>query len=633
MENHPCPHGGYLKCTNVFCEYGIALSEVLHCCCDVLEKIAQGDTSQKIDIKVERNTVQRLIDSINKVSQEVSAMIDLTHELAIGICEHFDVLRRLHEGDFSATASEDSSVEVIRMLGQLINKLRDRFVEYINKIKEQHQDLIYSYEQQKTILSSIGVAVIVVEEDMTIEYANEEFESLTGYTKKEVEGKMKWTEFFAEEMLNKMIEYNKLSRISPSLAPRQYESKLKDRNGKIKEVLLNVGMIPYTKQSIASIIDISERKKIQEQLIHSQKMESLGFLSGRVAHEFNNILTAVLGFSGILYAKIEDSQLKNYVQKIIEASERAKDLSKKLLLFSRKEESKEDIQEISLNKFFNEFSEFLKSIIGKDITLKINLPEEEIIYKIDRTHLEVILMNLVTNSRDAMSKGGELSVCLKRVSIDAEYSYTHPLVMPGEYLLIIVSDTGIGMDEQTKQKIFEPFFTTKPKGKGTGLGLSTVFGLVKKYEGHIHVYSELGKGTTFKIYLPIKEKKIKEFDRDALKGVETILVVDDDDQTRGFICSFLKEYPYNVYEAKNGQEALEIFERNKEHIALSLVDLVMPGIPGIEVMKQIKKIKPEAKVIIMSGYPLQLKDVITVEKTISSEEILFKIRNMINGKE
>jgi PAS domain S-box-containing protein len=456
---------------------------------------------------------------------------------------------------------------------------------------------------------------------------------LTGYTKKEVEGKMKWTEFFAEEMLNKMIEYHKLRRISPSLAPRQYESKLKDRNGKIKEVLLNVGMIPYTKQSIASIIDISERKKIQEQLIHSQKMESLGFLSGRVAHEFNNILTAVLGFSGILYAKIEDSQLKNYVQKIIEASERAKDLSKKLLLFSRKEESKEDIQEISLNKFLNEFSEFLKSIIGKDIKLKINLPEEEIIYKIDRTHLEVILMNLVTNSRDAMPKGGELSVCLKRVSIDAEYSYTHPLVMPGEYLLIIVSDTGIGMDEQTKQKIFEPFFTTKPKGKGTGLGLSTVFGLVKKYEGHIHVYSELGKGTTFKIYLPIKEKKIKEFDRDALKGVETILVVDDDDQTRGFICSFLKEYGYNVYEAKNGQEALEIFERNKEHIALSLVDLVMLGIPGIEVMKQIKRIKPEAKVIIMSGYPLQLKDVITVEKTISSEEILFKIRNMIDGKE
>ncbi|MDI6713940.1 MAG: ATP-binding protein [Thermodesulfovibrio sp.] len=634
MENHPCPYGGYLKCKNFFCEYGNALSEVLHYCCDVLEKIAQGDTSQKIDIVVERNAVQKLINSINKVSEELSEIIELTHELAIGICEHFDVLRRLQEGDFSATASEDSSVEVVRMLGQLINKQRDRFVEYINKIKEQHQELIQSYEQQKTIISSIGVAVIVVEEDMTIEYVNEEFESLTGYTKKEVEGKMKWTEFIAPEMLHKMIEYHKLRRINPSLAPRQYESKLKDRNGKIKDVLLNVEMLPYTKKSIASIIDISERKKIQEQLIHSQKMESLGFLSGRVAHEFNNILTAVLGFSGILYSKIEDPQLKNYVQKIIEASERARDLSKKLLLFSRKEESKEDIQEISLNKFLNEFSEFLKPVIGKDIELKINLPEEEIFYKIDRTHLEVIFMNLVTNARDAMPKGGELSICLKRVSIDAEYSYTHPLVMPGEYLLIILSDTGIGMDEQTKQKIFEPFFTTKPKGKGTGLGLSTVFGLVKKYNGHIHVYSEISKGTTFKIYLPIKETKLKHsIDKNALKGLETILIVDDDEQTRGYISSMLKDYGYKVYEAKDGQEALKIFERNKDQIALSLVDLIMPGIPGIEVMRQIKKIKPEAKVIIISGHPVKLKNIITVEKTISPEEILFKIRNMIDGKE
>jgi signal transduction histidine kinase len=429
-----------------------------------------------------------------------------------------------------------------------------------------------------------------------------------------------------------MIEYHKLRRISPSLAPRQYESKLKDRNGKIKDVLLNVGMIPYTKKSIASIVDISERKKIQEQLIHSQKMESLGFLSGRVAHEFNNILTGIIGFAGLLHKKIEEPTLKNFVEKIIDAGQRARDLAKNLLVFSRKEEVGK-IQQINLNKYLKDFSEFIGTIIGKEIELKLNLPEQEIFYKIDPTHLEVILMNLVTNARDAMPEGGELSIGLKEISIDIEYSFTHPLMKPGEYVLICVSDTGIGMDEQTKQKIFEPFFTTKPKGKGTGLGLPTVFGLVRQYEGQIHVYSELGKGATFKIYLPIKEKKIKEFNRDALKGTETILVVDDDDQTRGFICSFLKEYGYNVYEAKNGQEALEIFERNKEKIVLSLVDLVMPGIPGIEVMKQIKRIKPEAKVVIMSGYPLQLKDVITVEKTISSEEILFKIRNMIDRKE
>ncbi len=184
------------------------------------------------------------------------------------------------------------------------------------------------------------------------------------------------------------------------------------------------------------------------------------------------------------------------------------------------------------------------------------------------------------------------------------------------------------------KKIFEPFFTTKPKGKGTGLGLSTVFGLVRQYDGHIHVYSEPGKGTTFKIYLPVKDRKPKHSIKpELLKGKETILVVDDDEQTRGFVSSFLKEYGYAVYEAKNGQEALELYEKYKDEIDLCLIDLVMPGIPGIEVMRHIKKIKPEAKVIIMSGHPVQLKDVVSVEKTVSPEEILLKIRNTIDERE
>ena len=243
-------------------------------------------------------------------------------------------------------------------------------------------------------------------------------------------------------------------------------------------------------------------------------------------------------------------------------------------------------------------------------------------------------MNLVTNARDAMPEGGELTLGFKEISIDLEYHYTHPLVAPGDYIVLWITDTGTGMDEETKQRLFEPFFTTKPKGKGTGLGLSTVFGLLKQYNGHIHVYSEVGKGTTFKIYLPVKDKKIKpSIDPNTLRGAETILVVDDDEQTRGFITSFLKDYGYNVYEAKNGTEALEIFEKYKDKIALSLVDLVMPGISGIEVNREVKKIKPEAKVIIMSGHPVDFKDIVYIEKSISPEEILFKIRNILDEKE
>lgn len=609
------------------------VNRILDECIRVLQKISKGDTSEKLKIQTEIPLLQNMIDTINQLSQDIEEYINLNHELAIGICEHFDVLRKLQEGDFSVKASEESDIEVIKMLGELINKQRDRFIDYIERLKEQHAEIVRAYEQQNAILSSVGVAIVVVDEDMTIEFVNREAEELIGYSKKELEGKFKWTEFVPKELLDKMIEYHKLRRISPSLAPRQYESKIKDRHGNIKDVLINVGMIPYTNKSIGSIIDISERKKIREQLIHSQKMESLGILSGRIAHEFNNILSGILGFAMLLNSKLEDANLKNFSQKIIEAGERAKDLSKKLLTFSRREEVGE-IQKISLNNYINNFSEFIKSFIGRDIELNIKLPEKNIFYKIDPSHLEVILMNLVTNARDAMPNGGKLTIGIKEVSLDLEYHYTHPLVKPGNYVVLCITDTGTGIDDQTKQRLFEPFFTTKPKGKGTGLGLSTVFGLVKSYNGHIHVYSEPNKGTTFKIYLPQEEKQtLVSINRESLKGKETLLIVDDDTQARQYISSFLKEYGYAVYEAKDGNEAIEIFEKNKEKIALCLIDLVMPGISGIEVIKKIKSISPNTKYMIMSGHPIEFKDIISIEKSISTEEFLIKIRKILDEKE
>jgi len=632
MEKHPCPFGGYLKCDNPDCEYRYSLSEVLHLCSDIIDKIAQGDCSQRIDLRVDRYAVQRLINSINKLAEEVGSTVDLTHELAVGICEHFDVLRRLQEGDFSARATEDSPLEIVRMLGALINKQKEAFLGYIDEIRRQNEEIIKISEQLNTILSAINIAVIISDEDMTVEFVNPEFEKLTGYSREEIVGKVKWTDFIPEDMLSKMMEYHRLRRISLSSVPAQYESKFRNKRGEIKNILLNVAMIPYTKKSIASIIDITERKRINEQIIHSQKMEALGVLSGRIVHEFNNILTGITGFSGLLYNKIEDPKLKKYVEKIMDAGEKARDLAKRLLLFSRKEEIGE-LQEINLNSYFIKFSDFVRPIIGRDIEFKLNIPEKGIFYKIDPAHLEVILMNLITNARDAMPEGGQLTIGLKELSLGLEYSYAHPLVKPGDYIVFCVTDTGIGMDEETKNRIFEPFFTTKPRNKGTGLGLSTVYGLVKQYDGHIHVYSEPGKGTTFKVYLPVNKKKKSAINTEALKGKETILVVDDDEHARGFITSFLKEYGYNVYEAKNGTEAFEIFGKYKDEIAVSVVDLVLPEISGIEVMKQIKTLNPQAKVIIMSGHPVEIKDIDFVEKTLSPEEFLMKIRNTIGKKD
>ncbi len=631
-NQYHCPEGGFLECKNFFCEHGQRLSEILHLCSDIIEKIGKGDTSPKIDLKVERYAVQRLIDSINKLREEIESLIDLNHGLAIGICEHFEVLRKLQKGNFSVKASEDSPIEIVRMLGALINKQRDRFIEYIDRIKTQHKDILELYEQQNMILSSVGVAIIVVEEDMTIEFANDEFEMLTGYSKREIEGKMKWTEFFTEEMLDKMIEYHKLRRISPSLAPRQYSSKIKDRSGQIKEVLMNVAMIPYTKKSIASIIDMTERKKIEEQLIHSQKMESLGVLSGKIAHEFNNVLTSILGFATLLESKAEDETLKGYTVRIIESCQRAKSFVKNLLTFSRKEEIGE-IKRLNLKEYLANFQGFIEPLVGSDIKVMLKLPEKEIFYKIEPTHLEVILMNLITNARDAMPDGGEITLSLKEISLDTEYHFTHPLIKPGLYVMLCVTDTGKGMDEETKSRIFEPFFTTKPKGKGTGLGLSTVFGLIKQYGGHIHVYSEVGKGTTFKIYLPQTEKDFSSIDRESLKGKEVLLVVDDETNTRQYIASLLRDYGYEVYEATNGNEALEIYEKIKDRVSLCLVDLVMPGMTGLELMKKLRQISPSIKTILMSGYPVQFKDIVSIEKTLSGDEILYKLREILNEKE
>lgn len=632
MEKQVCSFGSTFKCENLNCSEWNRLRDVLKKCIEIVKKISEGDTSERIELKTESPIINELIDSINFLSKEIDSLIDLNHQLAVGICEHFEVLRKLQKGDFTAKASTDSPIEIVSMLGELINKQRDRFLDYLNKLKEQNQDIVQLYLQQNAILSSVGVAIIVIEDDMTIEFANREFEELTGYTKQEIEGKLKWTEFFAEEMLERMMEYHRLRRVNPDLAPRQYETKLKDKKGNIKDVLLNVGMIPYTNKSIASIMDISERKKIAEQLMHSQKIEALGILSGRVAHEFNNILAGILGFAGILNMQLKDEKLKGYVQKIIASGERAKELAGKLLTFSRKEVGK--VQKVELRKFFNEFSDFIRQIIGKDIELNLILPEDEIIYDIDPTHLEIILMNFVTNARDAMPRGGKLAIALEEKNIDIDYHYTHPLIKPGYYIVISITDTGVGMDEKTKERIFEPFFTTKPKGKGTGLGLSTVYGLVKNYDGQINVYSELNKGTTFRIYFPYtKKREFSEAEIESVRGKETLLIVDDDARVRDYLKIFLQEYGYKVYEAKGAEEALSIFDQMKDKIDLYLIDLVMPDTSGIELAKRIRNQAPDSKIIIMSGHRVDLKIFPSVEKTLSPIEILLTIRKILDKKE
>lgn len=356
---------------------------------------------------------------------------------------------------------------------------------------------------------------------------------------------------------------------------------------------------------IESINDLTEQKRLEQQLRQAQKMEAIGQLAGGVAHDFNNILTAITGYSSILQMKLpEDSPLREYVTEIEKAAERGANLAKGLLAFSRKQPG--NPQPVDLNEIVTMTIKLLSKLIREDIQLQMHLSEEELIIMADAGHIEQILMNLATNSRDAMPDGGVLTIKTGRVYIDEKFRDIHGYGKPGEYAMISVSDTGIGMDENIKSHIFEPFFTTKQDG--TGLGLSTVYGLVKQYNGYINVYSEPGMGSTFKIYLPIyrAEGKAELLQRKQIiftKGSgETVLLVDDDPAVRESIRNVLEFAGYKVIEASNGEEAIEIYKNKMNEISLVITDLIMPRMNGRVLYDKIMELNHSQRIVFISGH-------------------------------
>ena len=388
--------------------------------------------------------------------------------------------------------------------------------------------------------------------------------------------------------------------------------------------------------------DITEKKKIEEQLRHAQKMEAVGQLAGGVAHDFNNILTAIVGYGNLLNMKIgEEDPLKHYVEQVLASTERAAQLTQGLLAFSRKQII--NPKPVNLNDIVKRVEKLLARLIGEDIELRVSLAPDDLIVIADTIHMEQILMNLATNARDAMPKGGILTVETEAVRLDTEFIRAHNYGMEGLYALVSVTDTGIGMDEKTAQKVFEPFFTTKEVGKGTGLGLAIVYGIVKQHNGYINVYSEPGKGTAFKLYLPLVSAKVEEYKpariETPLGGTETILVAEDDNGVRDLTKHMLEEFGYTVIEAVDGKDAVEKFAENREKVHLLLLDVVMPKKNGREVYVEAVKIKPDVKVIFMSGYTANVihKDGMLEEglnfisKPVSPSELLKKVREALDG--
>jgi nitrogen-specific signal transduction histidine kinase/CheY-like chemotaxis protein len=352
--------------------------------------------------------------------------------------------------------------------------------------------------------------------------------------------------------------------------------------------------------------DVSDRKALEEQLLQTQKMEAVGRLAGGVAHDFNNLLMVIRGHADLLLESPgpPDSQDRR-VKQIQMAAERAASLTQQLLAYSRKHVIAPKV--LDLNSIVTEMGKMLPPMIREDIEL-VTVPNAKLgRVKADPNQIEQVLMNLAANARDAMPRGGKLTIETADVELDEVYTRHHAGVRPGAYVMLAVSDTGCGMDAETRSHIFEPFFTTKEKGKGTGLGLASVYGTVKQSGGYIWVYSEPGHGTTFKVYLPRIEEAVQKVGKSeslpvSLRGSGTVLLVEDEEAVRDLVRESLQQNGYSVLEAKDGAEALQISKQYKGPIHLLLTDVIMPGMNGRELAQGLASSHPDMQILYMSGY-------------------------------
>ena len=391
---------------------------------------------------------------------------------------------------------------------------------------------------------------------------------------------------------------------------------------------------------LAIFKDVTEQKLLEQQLRQAQKMEAVGLLSGGIAHDFNNLLGVILGYSEILEMSLDQgSKLRKNAEAIKKAGQRAASLTRQLLAFSRQQVLEPKV--MSLNTVVADTEEMLRRLIGEHIELTTGLAPDLGEVKADPGQIAQVLINLAVNARDAMPEGGKLIIETQNIQLDEEYALRHPPTVPGDYVMLTATDTGVGMDAQTQARIFEPFFTTKELGKGTGLGLATVYGVVKQSGGYIWVYSEPGLGATFRVYLPRVDAAVpgarpSEIVPGAFRGSETILLVEDEGSLRTLTRTLLEESGYTVLEADGGNQAMEVARQHPGPIHLLLTDMVMPGMNGRAVAEKLMSARPDLRVIYMSGYagfsPNSAldSDTIFLSKPITRDALLRKLNEVLS---
>jgi PAS domain S-box-containing protein len=508
---------------------------------------------------------------------------------------------------------KDSSYRWVAASGRLIKQAdgtpTQRFMGCHVDITEQHDikvNMIANEERFRTLFDCAPDAFFLLDFSGTITDANRAAETLTAYDKNEMVGKSYGElKLFAPDDLQKITDGFYKNTQSHPTGPDQLA--LTRKGG--ERIFIEIRSFPMkiADRNVVLCIarDISEHKSLQEQLNQSRKMEALGQLAGGVAHDFNNILQGMMGYAQILLDDFtgNDEQRKE-IEEIYKGTERAADLTRQLLAFGRRQVMQPN--NLDLNTGIERFMKMLRRVMGENIDLEWQPGKPLDPIFADTGMIDQVLMNLCINARDAMPQGGTLTIQTHNVRIDSEFCSEHTWAKPGNFVLLSVTDTGCGIENEILGRIFEPFFTTKEEGKGTGLGLATVYGIVNQHNGMIEVLSEPGKGTTFLVYFPICELRVDPIDLSAegpvTGGNETILLAEDDEMVRNLVKKILHMAGYTVLTANDGEEAVRLFERHKNDIALLVLDVVMPKLNGRDALERIRTIRPDVQVLFSSGY-------------------------------
>ncbi len=531
----------------------------------------------------------------------------------------------------------------------------------ITERKRAEEALSEQQDFASNLIENSAVATFVLDSSHRIMLWNKACEELTGCTREEMIGTTnQWQPFYGEQRptiadviidsrrddLDELYQNYSSSSLNP-LAIKA-EGWYKNLGGRDRYISFEASPIFNSSRTLIAAIetlqDITERKRLEEQLLQAQKIEAVGQLAGGVAHDFNNILTAIVGYAHLTLMKMpQDEPLRKNVEQILQASDKAAALTQSLLAFSRKQIMTP--KPVDLNDIVKRLEKLLIRLIREDIQIATTYTADALTIFADTGQIEQVLMNLVTNARDAMPLGGRIVIKTETMQMDSHFIEAHGYGKAGKYALLSVSDNGQGMEAKIRERIFEPFFTTKEQGKGTGLGLAMVYGIIKQHEGFIDVYSEPGKGTTFKIYLQlstgrVEHEKVQEESVAIKGGAETVLVAEDDSALRKLMITILHNQGYTVIDAIDGEDAVQKYSNNSDVIQLLILDGIMPKKNGKEALEEIRLINPNVKALFVSGYA---EDIISkqgllepginfIQKPLSPSVLLNKMRELLDAK-